>query len=470
MRMEARASGDTPTPAMNTPVPGRRVLSPKFILHFIDDRKRKSLPLNVGAVRKADSALYRKALQVWGSWQNALRAAGLNPDECRLRRSPRRCRILRALRRRFVAGETLRWSSVAHLPLAQEALRRYGTWKAVLRRACIEESDTKLAGRAWTKRSIIKVLRNYSASGRFPCWAKLPWPLRRAIYHIFGSLSMAIRAAGIRRKIRRGGRKSALAADPRTASRLPWEENAQIRSAHSNAPWTKEEILLSILWRERQALPLSYEAVTREWKGLATAGTRLFGSWPGTLQAVGINPDRIRQCRIWDRKRLLAYLQHRFAEGGNTNSVVLPRSIRQALARRWGSWADAVEELGFDPESCGAKCPQWSAEKVTSEIQRRRERGLPLHTTNPKRLSLLQAGIRFFGSWNNALKADGPEPLCVRRLSPNWGRESILAEIRRRQQLSMELRVDRISSKSVVLAGRRFFGSWGAALKAAGER
>jgi hypothetical protein len=99
----------------------------------------------------------------------------------------------------------------------------------------------------------------------------------------------------------------------------------------------------------------------------------------------------------------------------------------------------------------------------------RQEAGQPLHCLAVARRAsrLYDAGRRCFGSWREALRAAGIDPASVQRARQPWTRDEIIAELRRCARASKnEYRPD-YSTEAFVKAARRLFGSWQAALDAA---
>ncbi|MBI3273063.1 MAG: hypothetical protein HYZ53_29000 [Planctomycetes bacterium] len=73
----------------------------------------------------------------------------------------------------------------------------------------------------------------------------------------------------------------------------------------------------------------------------------------------------------------------------------------------------------------------WTDARVLETIRRMAGAGKSLSATDLKGRSLLIAGTNHFGSWDAALSAAGVDPASVRRIEPHgsWSRERVLAEI-----------------------------------------
>jgi len=85
-----------------------------------------------------------------------------------------------------------------------------------------------------------------------------------------------------------------------------------------------------------------------------------------------------------------------------------------------------------------------------------------------KRNSITGAARRLFGSWDAALRAAGLDPNVIRFSREPWTHEGVLQEIRRKARAGEPLNAKDVSPYSLRRRGRIFFGSWDAALAAAG--
>lgn len=171
----------------------------------------------------------------WGSFNQAVEAAGLTPG--RRRWSPEQ--IVAAMRsfaeRHGRPPRSTDWktSTVEH-PWAGTVTDRFGSWPAALEAAGFTPSK-----RAWTRGSIVEAVRRFARErGRPPKYTEWKhrdpggrWPGAPTVVAHFGSWGDAMAAAGLRAERPRWTRESILAAMRRYAfehGRLPeWEEWAK---------------------------------------------------------------------------------------------------------------------------------------------------------------------------------------------------------------------------------------------------
>ena len=112
---------------------------------------------------------------------------------------------------------------------------------------------------------------------------------------------------------------------------------------------------------------------------------------------------------------------------------------------------------------------RWSPGKVLSVIRSLSRRRRPLRPGELKEryYYLIHAAQRFFGSWSKAVIAAGVDPLKLRRAVP-WTEERIIEAILTRALNNEVLDPRTMQPKSLAAAGGKMFGTWGAALVAAG--
>ena len=70
----------------------------EHIIREILRREAAGLPLNLGGEQPVGQALYQAGSRVFGSWRNAVMAAGIPPERARAKDDWRPCRILATIR------------------------------------------------------------------------------------------------------------------------------------------------------------------------------------------------------------------------------------------------------------------------------------------------------------------------------------------------------------------------------------
>ena len=149
------------------------------------------------------------------------------------------------------------------------------------------------------------------------------------------------------------------------------------------------------------------------------------------------------------------------------------QELLAASIRYFGSWQKAVETAGI-PYDQVRKYRKWSNEAIIQEIRDLHARGVDLSFRSmalSQYNSMVYAAIRpkYFGSWKAALEAAGLESEEIYRYR-SWEETDILEEIRRLQSEGADLSSKAMdeSSNRLIATARRRFGNWGRALERAG--
>ena len=140
-------------------------------------------------------------------------------------------------------------------------------------------------------------------------------------------------------------------------------------------------------------------------------------------------------------------------------------NLAAATILRFGGWENALKAAGIPL----AKTPlkrRWNREVVLAQIQAGHKQGLTAPQIRQADHGLAAAAKRYFGSWHAALIAAGLLPPDAKpSVFRKWSPERVIEEI----QSYYEHVPHRRKAKSLVYrAARRSFGNWQKALAAAG--
>ncbi len=138
--------------------------------------------------------------RLFGRWDRALQAAGLDADELSAYRRWSRDSIVFELRQRHQDGEAINSGAMQSedAGLHAAAVRHFGSYDAGLRAARIDPDKVRRR-RTWTKATVASALAKRTAAGNPNEDARLRRDdpvLRLAAMRLFGSLAKARRAAG----------------------------------------------------------------------------------------------------------------------------------------------------------------------------------------------------------------------------------------------------------------------------------
>jgi len=183
------------------------------IIRAIQEAHRQGADLSWTNVttNKAYSALAYAAIREerFGSWDNALRAAGLDPGKVRRYESWNREKIVRRIKKRAAEGRPLNSKAMQQddSKLFNAALNYFGAWEKALRASGIRPARV-YKRRRWSPALIrrrIRALERAGANLAAPSMRKHHSSLYSAACKYFGSWTAAREACGIRRDFR--GRK-----------------------------------------------------------------------------------------------------------------------------------------------------------------------------------------------------------------------------------------------------------------------
>jgi hypothetical protein len=194
--------------------------------------------------------LYTQGVWIFGDWDDALRAAGFDPERTRMRSSWNKERITRELRRLRKENLPLYPNYVMknHQKLFSIAVRQYGSWNKALSAAGIKNIPSQ------TRLGLLRSLRDAIEARN-----EISTTLRSALEYYFGNLPNA---------------KIAMKTDKRFLS-----------------GWSNRKIIAVLAQRHRLNEKLDYATGRREFPALVSAAEAYFGSWGKALYAAGIDPN-----------------------------------------------------------------------------------------------------------------------------------------------------------------------------------
>lgn len=250
---------------------------------------------------------------------------------------------------------------------------------------------------------------------------------------------------------------------------------------------SKSQIVARIQKLHREGYPLNISAVKRRWPALIASvyARKAYWGWKQALADAGIAYSDIKV-------ELLDYTTCQicgdvYQNVGSHLNLIHEVTGEDYLKEFPGSEL-VCETLRLirpgplrDPRSLPHWEPIWTPEYVLDRLHAYRLLGTPLYVANIARVdSSLAAQIaRQLGSWDRALEKIGVNPLETRRVrdrSALHRPEGILAEIQRRHAAGLPLNpfaltyAKDVSKRDQMLlkGGRRQFGSWPEAVRAAG--
>jgi len=160
--------------------------------------------------------------------------------------------------------------------------------------------------------------------------------------------------------------------------------------------------------------------------------------------------------------RVITEIQRRAAAGQSLKSGDNRGDwLYAAAVKNFGSWGKAVQAAGFAYRDI--KTRPLTKTQLRSQLRALVKGGQPvLAKDHPE---LRRAAVRHFGSWRDALADVGDKNPTVTR----WTKANVLAAIREDIEAGLPVTSNQMRrrNENLYAAGRRRFGSWAAALKAA---
>jgi hypothetical protein len=242
--------------------------------------------------------------------------------------------------------------------------------------------------------------------------------------------------------------------------------------------WTKARILASLKKLHRGGGDLSYNALARRRQALLSAAAYHFGSYREAIEHAGIDyAEHLRRPR-WTRQRIISLIKQSRRNGRDLHwSAVTRRGdelSRAAFAslqpRLFGRWDRALHAAGLDADD--VICYRsWDANTVTFELRARQRDGEPLNSAALQQEDppLHAAAVRYFGSYESALRAAHVDPASVRQRR-RWTREAVIGAIRKAKRRGLHLSDSAMRGQYPALYGAavRLFGNFPKARAAAG--
>lgn len=235
--------------------------------------------------------------------------------------------------------------------------------------------------------------------------------------------------------------------------------------------WSAQRVIRCILEREVSGLTMRAGDVLRDDRNLLGAAERYFGSWRQSLRASGIDPEAISRTREWTALKVTQEIRRMGSQGAPLSCKISQRTDTGLIAAAYaiyGSWDNALLASGYDPASVRCRLPAWTRSTIVRAIQDRADAGLPVNSSRMTPSSATIAAYRLFGSWDAALNAAGAFHLVRKPI--RWSKELIVKRIGEHHRKGMPLNATAVRKydNALTTAVWRYFGPWSLALRAAG--
>lgn len=190
--------------------------------------------------------------------------------------------------------------------------------------------------------------------------------------------------------------------------------------------WTKQRIIAELKALHKKKRDLSYNSLAKQNQALVSAAAYHFKSYRSAIEKAGIDYSEVVRRPRWTKPRVIALIKAAKRKGNDLNwaSVTKRRDDlgRAAFAaiqgRLFGSWDRALHAAGLDSDDV-SRYRRWDKSSITFELRSRNAEGESLNSGAVQRddAGLHAAALRYFGSYDAALKAAKISPAKVRKRS-----------------------------------------------------
>jgi hypothetical protein len=240
------------------------------IINEINCLNEKGIPLNAKFIDSYNGSLRTAAKRIYGTWENAIKEAGLNYDEIKKTKERNKENVIAELLEIYNSGSPINQNSLIsdNIALFSACVAQFGDYKTAVE-SCGLNYETIKKQESWNKEKVINILKNMQENN-IPLNAshiqKENTHLYSAMYRLFGSFRKAIAASG-----------------------LNYNEIMKVKH------WTKDEIISSLLLRYKHGLPLNSTTLEKENESLYTACRNFFGSYEQAINSANINYLEVRE-------------------------------------------------------------------------------------------------------------------------------------------------------------------------------
>jgi hypothetical protein len=281
-------------------------MSRQEVIRQIVERNERQLDLNEEPVARDDPMLFTLACDTFGTWETALRYAGFSAKIVARKRMCPPDVIVRTLQRMCKDGEKLTASHirVRQWRFYRAAIQYFGNWHQALRAAGVDPKNVRTypPHQRPSRQHIIEGITTRQAQGLSLRWMDVSRDNRAfavCAKHMFGSWDKALRVAGFTKKGAILASNEMPAAEPAGATQDLGTADGTDRSTESETPprsrngrWNKSVVISELQALHRSGQLVNSASVDR---GLVRAATRYFGRWHTALSAAGIDLPGVRR-------------------------------------------------------------------------------------------------------------------------------------------------------------------------------
>lgn len=233
--------------------------------------------------------------------------------------------------------------------------------------------------------------------------------------------------------------------------------------------WNKDKIIAIIRKEYKNGTNLMACSVGKNKPYLYHAARSYFGNWGNAIKAARLNYEEFVQRNREDKKnRLLNSIRMLLKMGRPLNSGYIKKYYPKFYSRSltlFGGWMKAVTTAIPNYFEIYEKRERKKMIDQLKSLYRPQKRFT--HKYLEAHSFPFHKAIKYFGSWQNAIRAAGftPPPVNFR-----WSKEVVIDKLKELLNKGIRLNTANVKRRSLILysAAERHFGSWRAALAALG--
>ena len=178
--------------------------------------------------------------------------------------------------------------------------------------------------------------------------------------------------------------------------------------------WTRKSIIAEINRLHDAGEPLNYSSAEENHLNLVRASAWHFGTWRRAVESAGVDYEGLSRYQRWSKARIVARIREldRQKKDLSWRSVSLeidpPLAAAAVRAGGFKNWREAISASGINVEDV-ARYKVWDQAKIIKAIRARKRAGELLSSKSVQQSDqrLFCAACRHFGSWDAALLAAG---------------------------------------------------------------
>nr|AUN36436.1 histone protein [uncultured bacterium] len=178
--------------------------------------------------------------------------------------------------------------------------------------------------------------------------------------------------------------------------------------------WTRKSIIAEINRLHDAGEQLNYSAAEGNHLNLVRAAAWHYGTWRHAVESAGVNYESLSRYQRWNKARIVERINELHKQEQDLSWRAVSTEVDPPLAAAalrvngFKSWREALAAAGIDVEKT-ARYQYWDEAKVIKAIRARKRAGEPMSSKSLQKSDqcLFCAARRRFGSWDAALAAAG---------------------------------------------------------------